>query len=167
MRRWLGTMAVIALAATGCGDNGDTDPSRDSRTEPDESTWPGRFLHDVEVQIGEWEGAGTQVKVTCSGDPESTATATLEAPGFTATTTQPEGGGPAPVTVTGPDRTVTWDAQGRADTVPDQEPDDEDAVTWGVTPTFTSGSLDEYPAKDGTYFFDLNEAEVDCADETG
>ncbi len=65
------------------------------------------------------------MQVECSGE-QGTVTVTLAAPGsYVATSTQPEGGGPAAITVTGPDHEVTWSAEGVPDT---QEPSERTEV---------------------------------------
>lgn len=154
LKRHRAALVVVAVAPTftlsACGDD----------------TWTGAVLGEEDsVQVGEYEGSPSGLSVKCSGDPESSVTAEITAPGgFVATSTQPEGGGVASVTVKGPDLEVTWNEHGVASTVPEQEDDSEDAATWGKGPTLTSGELDEYPLEtDRDYYrFNLGDATVNC-----
>lgn len=126
--------AVTAILLTGCtasaGDPASPDATSGSTSQAD--SWPGSATdagNGDSVRVGTWKGKPGLVKITCSGDPSEQVTAVVEAPGgWKATTTQPSGGGDAPVKIE--------DAGGKSLEV---QPQGDAAVRWGVSPTFGTG----------------------------
>lgn len=134
MRKALVALAVpVILALAGCGGISATGGSV---ADSSPATWPGSAAdagNGDSVTIGEWKGKPGAIEVTCSGQ-NGQVTAVSEAPeGWTATTTQPKGGGDAGVKIEG---------QGKAVEV---QPHGDASVRWGVTATFSTGFSLEDP----------------------
>lgn len=155
------TAAAALLVLSACSGDQDADAADDGSESPsasngaavtsgaenvgDSDTWPGYVQAGAgDIQIGEQSSAPSAISVECSTDADGAIVATLSAPGgYNATSTQPAGGGPAPITVTGPDYSLTWDENGVPEgAAPDEEGDPNTAVQWGVTPTLTGGIYD-------------------------
>lgn len=117
-------MITVTPALAGCSG---ASPSEGQAGSSSPATWMGT-AKDVgngdAISVGEWKGRPSAVQITCSGK-DGEVTAVLEAPGgWTATSTQPQGGGDAGVQIQGGGKSVKIPPHGDA------------AVRWGVAPTF-------------------------------